>query len=67
VRLAHKSETNNAYSQHGLCLPIIVDRLVLCGHIASILSEPMTLANTFAQKLSGPLTPRIPVNLAKEC
>jgi len=48
-------------------LPIILDRSVLCGHIASILSEPMALANTFAQKLSGAFALDILVNLGKEC
>jgi hypothetical protein len=44
-------------------LPFIVDHLVLCGHTASILTEPVLLANTFAQKLSGPFLLHSPVNL----
>jgi hypothetical protein len=47
-------------------LSIIFDHSVLSGHYASILSEPVLLANTFAQKLSAPFSLNSDVNLGKD-
>jgi hypothetical protein len=54
MRLAHESETNNANSQHGRS-PLDYCRLSSSlWSQRSILSEPMPLANTFAQKIVMP-------------